>query len=94
MIALGVTAAAIGFAGRTIMRRAPHMATKLNESLKSFPKFDEGLTGVRYYKGGFEHKMSRREAALILGVSPSANQSRIKVPYLKYTLLISRCYRR
>lgn len=35
--------------------------------------------GSKYYKGGFEPKMNRREAALILGVSPTANKTKIKV---------------
>jgi DnaJ family protein C protein 19 len=34
--------------------------------------------GKRYYDGGFESKMSRREAALVLGVRESATSSRIK----------------
>lgn len=33
----------------------------------------------KYYKGGFEPKMSRREASLILGVSPTASKVKIKV---------------
>jgi DnaJ family protein C protein 19 len=31
-----------------------------------------------YYKGGFEPKMSKREAYLILGVSPNATASEIR----------------
>ena len=31
-----------------------------------------------FYEGGFENKMTRREAALILGVRESANEKRIK----------------
>jgi DnaJ-domain-containing protein 1 len=32
----------------------------------------------RFYRGGFEEKMSRREAALILGVRESADAARIR----------------
>ena len=32
---------------------------------------------ARYHRGGFEGKMSRREAALILGVAPSTTAKRI-----------------
>ncbi|KAK2175205.1 hypothetical protein NP493_743g00012 [Ridgeia piscesae] len=32
----------------------------------------------KYYKGGFDPKMSKREAGLILGVSPSASKTKIK----------------
>ena len=31
----------------------------------------------KYHKGGFEPKMTKREAALILGVSPNANVKRV-----------------
>lgn len=37
--------------------------------MKSLPKFDaETMTSSKYYKGGFDPKMNRREAALILGM--------------------------
>lgn len=36
--------------------------------MKNLPKFDaESMTTSKYYKGGFDPKMNRREAALILG---------------------------
>lgn len=38
-----------------------------------------GAFGKRHYEGGFEEKMTRREAALILGVRESASSQRIKV---------------
>lgn len=38
-----------------------------------------GSFGKKFYEGGFDDKMSRREAALILGVRESATQQRIKV---------------
>jgi hypothetical protein len=34
----------------------------------SFSQFTETFTDVKYYKGGFETKMTKREASLILGV--------------------------
>lgn len=40
----------------------------MNEALKNLPKFDaESMANAKYYKGGFDPKMNRREAALILG---------------------------
>ncbi|GLG92870.1 uncharacterized protein GBIM_00419 [Gryllus bimaculatus] len=36
------------------------------------------LANSKYYKGGFEPKMTKREAALILGVSPNASKLKIK----------------
>lgn len=43
--------------------------------------------GTNYYKGGFEEKMTRREAALILGVRESASVKRIKEAYRKLLIL-------
>lgn len=51
----------------------------MEKKLASLPKLDlSSLTDVKYYKGGFEQKMTRREAALILGVSPNATKLKIK----------------
>lgn len=56
----------------------PNAASKMQEALQSLPKFDaESMANSKYYRGGFDPKMNKREAALILGVSPSA--SKIKV---------------
>ncbi|XP_076697335.1 dnaJ homolog subfamily C member 15-like [Callospermophilus lateralis] len=40
-----------------------------------------------YYKGGFEQKMSRREASLILGVSPSAGKAKIRMAHKRIMIL-------
>lgn len=40
-----------------------------------------------YYKGGFEQKMSRREASLILGVSPSAGKAKIRTAHKRIMIL-------
>jgi DnaJ family protein C protein 19 len=45
------------------------------------------FTDVKYYKGGFESKMSKREAALILGVSPNANIIKIKEAHKRIMLI-------
>lgn len=76
--------AAVGFAGRYILRQIPNASSKFAEAMKNLPKFDsESLANSKYYKGGFEPKMTKREAALILGVSPTANKT--KVCILRYT---------
>lgn len=43
----------------------------------------ESVSGMRYYAGGFEEKMTRREAAMILGVRGSADAKRIKTAHRK-----------
>ena len=43
--------------------------------------------GSNYYEGGFEEKMTRREAALILGVRESSSPRRIKEAHRKLLIL-------
>jgi len=43
--------------------------------------------GAKYYEGGFEDKMTRREAALILGVRESSDPARIKDAHRKLLIL-------
>ena len=48
--------------------------------------FDAGV-GAKYYEGGFEETMTRREAALILGVRESSSAKRIKEAHRKLLIL-------
>ena len=48
--------------------------------------FDAGV-GSKYYEGGFEDEMTRREAALILGVRESSSAKRIKEAHRKLLIL-------
>nr|XP_035926744.1 dnaJ homolog subfamily C member 15-like [Halichoerus grypus] len=47
----------------------------------------QGLSLSSYYKGGFEQKMSRREASLILGISPSAGKAKIRTAHRRIMIL-------
>lgn len=79
IILAGLGMAAVGFAGRYILRQMPNASTKFAEAMKNLPKFDsDSLANSKYYKGGFEPKMTKREAALILGVSPTANKAKVR----------------
>ncbi|XP_073995431.1 mitochondrial import inner membrane translocase subunit TIM14 [Rhodnius prolixus] len=79
LIVAGLGIAALGFAGKYALRAAPTVSQKMAEALKSLPKMDsQSILNNKYYKGGFEPKMTKREASLILGVSPSANKLKIK----------------
>ncbi|XP_018423651.1 PREDICTED: mitochondrial import inner membrane translocase subunit TIM14 [Nanorana parkeri] len=40
-----------------------------------------------YYKGGFEPKMTKREATLVLGVSPTANKTKIREAHRRIMVL-------
>ena len=45
------------------------------------------MLAKRFYRGGFEDKMTRREAALILGVRESATPERIRDRHRKMLML-------
>lgn len=41
----------------------------------------------QYYRGGFDAKMNRREASLILGVSPTAAKNKVREAHRRIMLL-------
>lgn len=54
------------------------MTKTMAEAMKSLPKFDaESMATSKYYKGGFDAKMNKREASLILGISPTASKTKV-----------------
>ncbi|CAH1168242.1 unnamed protein product [Phyllotreta striolata] len=84
IILAGLGLAAVGYVGRYALRQMPNAAKNFNEALKNLPKFDAAsVANSKYYKGGFDAKMNRREAALILGISPSANKAKVKDAFKK-----------
>ncbi|KAK3876281.1 hypothetical protein Pcinc_018935 [Petrolisthes cinctipes] len=87
MIVAGLGLAAVGFGARFVMRGMPTLGKKMAEAVNSFPKLDSAtLANSKYYKGGFEPKMTKREAALILNISPNANTQRVRAAYKKMML--------
>ncbi|XP_016895620.1 mitochondrial import inner membrane translocase subunit TIM14 [Cynoglossus semilaevis] len=84
MVAVGLALAAAGFAGRYAIRAMKEVEPQVKQALQSFPKT---AFGGGYYKGGFEPKMTKREAALILGVSPTANKNKIREAHRKLMIL-------
>ena len=85
MVLAGLGLAAVGFAGRYALKQMPQMTQKVAEAMKSLPKFDaESLATSKYYKGGFDPKMNKREASLILGVSPTASKIKVRHYYLLF----------
>uniref|UniRef100_A0A8D1LND8 DnaJ homolog subfamily C member 15 n=1 Tax=Sus scrofa TaxID=9823 RepID=A0A8D1LND8_PIG len=76
LVAVGLGIAALGFAGHYAFQIWKPLGQVITETAKkiSAPTFSS------YYKGGFEQKMSRREASLILG------QRRIQATSATYTI--------
>ncbi|KAI1241846.1 hypothetical protein IHE44_0005348 [Lamprotornis superbus] len=83
MIALGLGVATVAFAGRYAFRIWKPLEQAITEAAKRIST--SSLSS--YYKGGFEQKMSRREASLILGVSPSAGKDKIRTAHRKIMIL-------
>ncbi|XP_072370347.1 dnaJ homolog subfamily C member 15 isoform X2 [Scyliorhinus torazame] len=76
LIAVGLSVAAAAFAGRHAFRLWKPVQQMIVETSFS-----------AYYKGGFEAKMSKREASLVLGVSPSASRTKIGEAHKRIMLL-------
>jgi DnaJ family protein C protein 19 len=73
-------------------REAQKEADKQNkaasgESQNIFSQLFGFSVGSKYYEGGFEERMSRREAALILGVRESSSAKRIKEAHRRILIL-------
>ncbi|AWP10579.1 Hypothetical protein SMAX5B_020465 [Scophthalmus maximus] len=84
MVAVGLALAAAGFAGRYAMQAVKQMEPQVKQALQCFPKT---AFGGGFYRGGFEPKMNKREATLVLGVSPTANRTKIREAHRKLMIL-------
>uniref|UniRef100_A0A674GNJ3 DnaJ heat shock protein family (Hsp40) member C15 n=1 Tax=Taeniopygia guttata TaxID=59729 RepID=A0A674GNJ3_TAEGU len=74
-------------AGQGAGRYAFHAWKPLEQAITEAAKRISTSSLSSYYKGGFEQKMSRREASLILGVSPSAGKDKIRTAHRKIMIL-------
>ena len=82
MIVLGLGVAGSALVLRTIVRRSGPMAKQMEQTFKEIGSLD-----YKYYRGGFEPKMTKREAGLILGVGPSASQKKFRAAHRRIMLL-------
>ncbi|XP_048197269.1 dnaJ homolog subfamily C member 15 [Perognathus longimembris pacificus] len=83
VIAVGLGVATLAFAGRYAFQIWKPLQQVISETATklSSPSISS------YYRGGFEQKMSRREASLILGVSPSADKAKIRAAHRRIMIL-------
>ena len=85
-VAVGLTIAAAGFAGHYALQATKHMEPQVKQVFQSLPK--SAFSGGYYtFRGGFEPKMTKQEAALILGVSLTANKGKIRDAHRPIMLL-------
>ncbi|KAF7215386.1 dnaJ homolog subfamily C member 15 [Nothobranchius furzeri] len=83
LIAVGLGVAAAGFAGRYAFQLWKPLGQVFSETAKKMPT----SAFSSYYKGGFEQKMSRREASLILGISPASTKVKVREAHRRIMVL-------
>eukprot|EP00064_Thunnus_orientalis_P018765 superscaffoldBa00004432_g18871 len=83
LIAVGLGVAAAGFAGRYAFQLWKPLGQVFSETVKKMPS----SAFSSYYKGGFEQKMSKREASLILGISPVSTKSKVREAHRRIMVL-------
>lgn len=83
LIAVGLGVAAAGFAGRYAFHLWKPLGQVFSETVKKMPT----STFSSYYKGGFEQKMSKREASLILGISPASTKAKVREAHRRIMVL-------
>ncbi|GIY06875.1 mitochondrial import inner membrane translocase subunit TIM14 [Caerostris darwini] len=86
VILAGLGLAVVGYTGRYIARNSKVWGEALEKHMKSLPN-SASFANSKYYKGGFEQKMTKYEAGLILGVSQSSSKNRIKDAHKRIMLL-------
>ncbi|KAG7220351.1 hypothetical protein INR49_010187 [Caranx melampygus] len=83
LIAVGLGVAAAGFAGRYAFQLWKPLGQVFSETVKKMPT----SAFSTYYKGGFEQKMSKREASLILGISPATTKAKVREAHRRIMVL-------
>ncbi|XP_076841612.1 dnaJ homolog subfamily C member 15 [Brachyhypopomus gauderio] len=83
LIAVGLGVAAAGLAGRYAFQLWKPLGQVITETAKKFPS-----TAISsYYKGGFEQKMTKREAGLVLGISPTSTKMKVREAHRRIMVL-------
>ena len=82
LIAAGLALSGSSLALRAVIRRFGPQIAKAEKTVERILSSD-----YKYYRGGFEPKMSKREASLILGVGPGASQKRFRAAHRRIMIL-------
>ncbi|OQV12583.1 putative Mitochondrial import inner membrane translocase subunit TIM14 [Hypsibius exemplaris] len=85
VVVAGLTMAAVGFSGRILARYGGPLVTRMQSAIR-IPSLS-AVSNARYYKGGFDAKMDKREASLILGISPASPRLKISQAYKKLMVI-------
>ncbi|XP_076120300.1 dnaJ homolog subfamily C member 15 [Alosa pseudoharengus] len=83
LIAVGLGVAAVSFAGRYAFQLWKPLGQVISETAKKIPTSSFST----YYKGGFEQKMTKREASLILGISPTSTKAKLRESHRRIMVL-------
>mmetsp|Transcript_12314 Transcript_12314/g.21980 ORF Transcript_12314/g.21980 Transcript_12314/m.21980 type:complete len:190 (+) Transcript_12314:254-823(+) len=100
-IVIGGSIAAIAYGGKVVIeaydrRVAAKAAAEAAKAAGEKPEEEAGTSwtswlnfnlGKRFYEGGFEEEMTRREAALILGIRESAPRDKVRDAHRRLALL-------
>ncbi|XP_074599086.1 mitochondrial import inner membrane translocase subunit TIM14-like [Brevipalpus obovatus] len=79
LVLIGMGIAALGFGGKAIAQAFKNSNLLKQSLMVNMPS--------KYYRGGFDAKMNRREAGLILGISPSANRNKLRDAHRRIMIL-------
>ena len=70
LVLVGLGMAAVGLAGRMAVRTMPKAVQNMESVMKNMQNLDSGAwANTKYYKGGFEPKMTKREVVVTITVS-------------------------
>ncbi|XP_036401206.1 dnaJ homolog subfamily C member 15-like [Megalops cyprinoides] len=83
LITVGLGVAAAAFAGRYAFHLWKPLGQVISETAKKIPT----SAFSAYYKGGFEQRMSKREASLILGISPTSTKAKVREAHRRIMVL-------
>lgn len=80
LIGLGIAGSALVV--RTALRASGPLARQMEQTVAQLGKYD-----FKYYRGGFEPKMTKREAGLVLGIGSTTRKQKIQEAHRKLMVL-------